>query len=80
MFSLELTPVAIKAGEYLARRLFTKSTIQMEYHLVPTTVFTPFEYGACGFSEEAAIVSTKSTFPAFCDSVVAVPLLAVTYL
>jgi len=27
----------------------------MNYHLVPTTVFTPFEYGAIGFSEEKAI-------------------------
>jgi len=26
----------------------------MEYHNVPTTVFTPFEYGIVGFSEEAA--------------------------
>lgn len=30
----------------------------MNYHLVPTTVFTPFEYGLCGLSEEAAIVSS----------------------
>ncbi|XP_055388757.1 thioredoxin reductase-like [Condylostylus longicornis] len=52
---LELTPVAIKAGELLVRRLFAGSTVQMDYHLVPTAVFTPFEYGACGMSEEAAI-------------------------
>lgn len=54
---LELTPVAIKAGELLARRLFAGSQVRMDYHLVPTTVFTPFEYGACGMSEETAIVS-----------------------
>jgi thioredoxin reductase (NADPH) len=27
----------------------------MDYHLVATTVFTPIEYGACGYSEEDAI-------------------------
>lgn len=27
----------------------------MDYVFVPTTVFTPLEYGACGYSEEAAI-------------------------
>jgi len=50
----ELTPVAIHAGQLLARRLFDNSTKQMDYHNVPTTVFTPLEYGACGYSEEDA--------------------------
>jgi len=27
----------------------------MDYHLIPTTVFTPIEYGACGYAEEDAI-------------------------
>ncbi len=27
----------------------------MDYVNVPTVVFTPLEYGACGYSEEAAI-------------------------
>ena len=27
----------------------------MDYYAVPTTVFTPIEYGAIGFSEEEAI-------------------------
>ena len=27
----------------------------MDYHNVPTTVFTPLEYGAIGFAEEDAI-------------------------
>lgn len=27
----------------------------MDYTNVPTTVFTPIEYGACGYSEEDAI-------------------------
>jgi thioredoxin reductase (NADPH) len=26
----------------------------MDYHGVPTTVFTPFEYGACGLNEDDA--------------------------
>jgi len=52
---LELTPVAIQAGQLLARRIFGKSTSLMDYVNVPTTVFTPQEYGACGYSEEAAI-------------------------
>jgi len=51
---LELTPVAIKAGQYLADRLFNKGSKVMEYRNVPTTVFTPIEYGACGYTEEAA--------------------------
>lgn len=50
----ELTPVAIKAGRLLAARLYGGSSQQMDYHLVPTTVFTPLEYGTVGLSEEAA--------------------------
>jgi len=53
--SLELTPVAIKAGILLAKRLYAGSTIPMDYINVPTTVFTPIEYGATGLSEEEAI-------------------------
>ena len=50
----ELTPVAIQAGKLLARRICGASTKNTEYHLVPTTVFTPLEYGCCGYSEEEA--------------------------
>jgi len=35
----ELTPVAIKAGKLLARRLFGNSKEQMDYHLVQFTVW-----------------------------------------
>jgi pyruvate/2-oxoglutarate dehydrogenase complex dihydrolipoamide dehydrogenase (E3) component len=52
---LELTPTAIMAGKLLALRLFAKSTILTNYSYVPTTVFTPLEYGCCGYSEEAAV-------------------------
>uniref|UniRef100_A0A674N9H9 thioredoxin-disulfide reductase (NADPH) n=1 Tax=Takifugu rubripes TaxID=31033 RepID=A0A674N9H9_TAKRU len=49
----ELTPVAIQAGKLLARRLYGGS--KCDYVNVPTTVFTPMEYGACGLSEERAV-------------------------
>uniref|UniRef100_A0A8C8WLF4 Thioredoxin reductase 3 n=1 Tax=Panthera leo TaxID=9689 RepID=A0A8C8WLF4_PANLE len=52
---LELTPVAIQAGKLLARRLFGGSLEKCDYINVPTTVFTPLEYGCCGLSEEKAI-------------------------
>ncbi|CAF0921456.1 unnamed protein product [Adineta steineri] len=52
---LELTPVAIQAGQLLAKRMFSNSTIKMDYYNVPTTVFTPIEYGAIGYSEEDAL-------------------------
>lgn len=51
----ELTPVAIRAGELLARRLFAGSSQLFDYNFIPTTIFTPIEYGFVGLSEEAAI-------------------------
>lgn len=51
---LELTPVAIQAGELLSERLFGGKTEGMDYNKVPTAVFTPLEYGAIGYSEEDA--------------------------
>jgi hypothetical protein len=50
----ELTPVAIMAGRKLARRLLKSTQEKMDYHLVPTTVFTPLEYGSTGLSQEEA--------------------------
>ncbi|XP_009977619.1 PREDICTED: thioredoxin reductase 1, cytoplasmic-like [Tauraco erythrolophus] len=52
---LELTPVAIQAGRLLARRLYGGSSTKCDYINVPTTVFTPLEYGSCGLAEERAI-------------------------
>lgn len=52
---LELTPVAIQAGRLLARRLYGGGTMQMDYDQIPTTVFTPIEYGCSGLAEEEAI-------------------------
>jgi len=52
---LELTPVAIQAGKLLAQRLYNNQTILTDYVNVPTTVFTPLEYGFVGLSEEDAV-------------------------
>lgn len=52
--NLELTPVAIKQGKLLADRLFKNSTKQMDYSLIPTTIFTPLEYSCVGMTEEQA--------------------------
>jgi len=51
----ELTPVAVKAGVLLARRLFGGATKLMDYGNVATTVFTPLEYGSVGMTEEEAV-------------------------
>jgi len=51
----ELTPVAIQAGRLLARRIAGTSSQFTDYDKIPTTVFTPLEYGCCGLSEEDAL-------------------------
>jgi thioredoxin reductase (NADPH) len=51
----ELTPVAIASGKLLVKRLFQGETELMNYKLIPTTVFTPLEYGCCGLSEDEAM-------------------------
>ncbi len=50
----ELTPPAIMAGRLLSQRLFGNYKLPMDYVNVATTVFTPLEYGAVGYSEEDA--------------------------
>lgn len=50
----ELTPVAIQAGKLLAARLYGGATGMMDYTNVPTTVYTPIEYGCVGLAEEDA--------------------------
>lgn len=54
-WNLELTPVAIKQGKYLAHRLFGKKELYIDLKFVATAVFTPLEYGSVGLSEEEAI-------------------------
>jgi len=51
---LELQPVASRVGTMIANRLFLNHTAKMDYDLIPTTVFTPLEYGCCGPTEEEA--------------------------
>jgi len=38
----------------LSNRLFNGGKELMDYVNVPTTVFTPLEYGCCGYSEDEA--------------------------
>ena len=52
---LELTPVAVHAGDLLAKRLFGGSSKVMDYNLISTAVFTPIEYGSVGLTEEEAV-------------------------
>lgn len=65
-----LAPVAVKDGELLARRIFGKSDKKVNHFIrlvidnrrlidlttVPMCVYTPFEFGTVGLSEEAAKV------------------------
>lgn len=55
----KLTPAAIVAGKWLARRIFSRlanTTFDklVKYDCIPTVIFTPIEYGTCGMSEEDA--------------------------
>jgi len=42
---------------YIFQRLYNKQTNLTDYINVPTTVFTPLEYGFVGMSEEDAVAS-----------------------
>jgi thioredoxin reductase (NADPH) len=53
--SKELTPIAIKEGQYLADGLFKGTWKEIDYRSVATTIFTPLEYSCSGYSEEEAI-------------------------
>lgn len=57
--NLELTPVAIKQGKYMAHRLFGSSKQYVDLQYVATAIFTPLEYGCVGMSEEAALKEFK---------------------
>jgi thioredoxin reductase (NADPH) len=39
----------------IRQRLFGNSKLTTDYDNVPTTVFSPLEYGCCGLSEEDAV-------------------------
>eukprot|EP00759_Apiculatamorpha_spiralis_P042886 PhF_6_TR40658/c0_g1_i1/m.61065/K22182/TXNRD; thioredoxin reductase (NADPH) len=60
--NLELTPLAIKQGQVLADKLFGSESIQERHRdidlmKVGTTIFTPIEYGAIGYTEEGAVTT-----------------------
>lgn len=42
------------AGAFMSQTVIDCLCLQCDYVNVPTTVFTPLEYGACGLSEERA--------------------------
>ena len=46
--------MAIQAGKLLAKRLVAGGKQHCDYVNVPTTVFTPLEFGTIGLSEEDA--------------------------
>ncbi len=58
---MELTPVAIAQGRRLCHRLYEPGyTLGIVNRCIPTTVFTPLEYGCVGLTEEEA----RAKFPA----------------
>ena len=50
----EQTPVAIKESALLVDRLYNRKTKLISWQNVPTTIFTPLEYGCVGMSQEDA--------------------------
>lgn len=53
---VELTPVAIAAGRRLSERLFNQqSQAYLDYHNIPTVIFTHPPIATIGYSQEAAI-------------------------
>ena len=58
--SPDLTPIASRAGRILAENLFnirdgTRKKIHPPPETIPTTIFTPLEYGRVGLTEEEAV-------------------------
>ena len=51
---IQLTPVAIREGHWLADRLFGGAAREVNYEAVATAVFTTPEIGTVGLTEEAA--------------------------
>mmetsp|Transcript_15450 Transcript_15450/g.25535 ORF Transcript_15450/g.25535 Transcript_15450/m.25535 type:complete len:911 (+) Transcript_15450:268-3000(+) len=51
----EVTAVAVRTGEMLARRLFGGSEMLLDVNLVPSTVFTPIEFANVSLSEDARV-------------------------
>ncbi|KAM4615283.1 thioredoxin reductase 1, cytoplasmic-like isoform 2-T2 [Polymixia lowei] len=51
---LSPTGLSVRAGTLLARRLYGGDVTTCDYSNVPTVLFTPLEYAACGLSEDRA--------------------------
>ncbi|MCP4501742.1 MAG: glutathione-disulfide reductase [Deltaproteobacteria bacterium] len=51
---MELTPVALAEGMYVAHHLYGEKRAQLRYELIPTAVFSQPSIGTVGLSEEAA--------------------------
>lgn len=51
---VQLTPVALAEGMYVAHHLFGNATKKVNYHAIPTAVFTQPSIGTVGLSEDAA--------------------------
>lgn len=53
-FFLELSPVAIKSGIVLAQNLYGKIRKNINFSLIPTTIFSPIQYSLIGLSQQQA--------------------------
>lgn len=51
---VNLTPVALAEGMVVARRLFARQDTQVDYHNIPTAIFSQPPIGTVGYSEEEA--------------------------
>jgi len=51
---VNLTPVALAEGMVLVRRLFASQDTRVDYHNIPTAIFSQPPIGTVGYSEEAA--------------------------
>ena len=52
---VQLTPVALKEGHYLADALFTERKRHLDYDLIPSAVFSQPEIGTVGLTEAQAV-------------------------
>jgi len=50
----QLTPVAIREGQYFAETLFNNNKLAVDYSLIPTAVFSDPEIGVIGLTEPEA--------------------------
>lgn len=51
---MELTPVALAEGMTLAKNLYNNESLSVDYHLIPTAVFSQPNIASCGLTEQQA--------------------------